>query len=90
MMRELLVDIRQIGTSVPMGRVARRALRPSGFAVFEVRGPGRTHVPAGHPSRVNWSWSRTERPNSLAGRFYLDMPFRCGSLSRFYEFSLAG
>ena len=26
-MRELLVDIRQIGTSVPMGRVARRDLR---------------------------------------------------------------
>ncbi len=50
-MRELLVDIRQIGTSVPMGRVARRASRPIRFC--GLRGqrsrpdtcPGGTSVP---------------------------------------------
>ena len=36
----------------------------SGSAVFEVRGPDRTHVPVGDPSREKWNLSRTDRPLS--------------------------
>ena len=84
------MDVRQIGTEIPSGRVAHRAMRPIWFCGFRGQRSQPGTCPSGTtvPTETAPKASRAVNRSSRALLFW--PPLRCGLFPKLYKFSLAG